>query len=83
MMLSNASGPGHTLTLQTTQSARAVRLREKLTVVGPPDRIEGVRVLGPTRPKCQIEVSRTDEFKLGIDANYEILETLIIHRGLR
>ena len=25
-------------------------------------------MLGPTRPKCQIEISRTDEFFIGIDA---------------
>ena len=27
-----------------------------------------MRVLGPPRPKCQVEISRTDEFALGIDA---------------
>ncbi|MCB9595062.1 MAG: acetate/propionate family kinase [Sandaracinaceae bacterium] len=41
---------------------------EKLTIVGPRGRIEGVRVLGPLRRSCQVEVSRTDEFKLGVDA---------------
>ncbi|MEZ4226394.1 MAG: acetate/propionate family kinase [Polyangiaceae bacterium] len=41
---------------------------EKLTLVGPRGRIEGVRVLGPLRSKNQVEVSRTDEFKLGVDA---------------
>lgn len=41
---------------------------EKLTIVGPRARIEGVRVLGPLREACQVEVSRTDEFKLGVDA---------------
>jgi acetate kinase len=41
---------------------------EKLTLVGPRGRIEGVRLLGPLRGKNQIEVSRTDEFKLGVDA---------------
>ena len=30
--------------------------------------LEGVRVLGPVRPRCQVEVSRTDEFHLGLDA---------------
>ncbi len=41
---------------------------QRVTLVGPRGRIEGVRVLGPLRPACQVEVSRTDEFKLGVDA---------------
>jgi len=42
--------------------------KESVTVVGPRNAIEKVRILGPVRPKNQIEVSRTDEFFLGIDA---------------
>lgn len=41
---------------------------ERVTLIGPRGKIERVRVLGPLRPACQIEVSRTDEFKLGVDA---------------
>ncbi len=41
---------------------------EKVNLIGPRGRIDGVRLLGPLRPKDQIEVSRTDEFKLGVDA---------------
>ena len=41
---------------------------EKVNVIGPRGRIDGVRLLGPLRLQNQIEVSRTDEFKLGIDA---------------
>ena len=41
---------------------------EKVNLIGPRDRIDGVRILGPLRPACQIEISRTDEFKLGVDA---------------
>lgn len=41
---------------------------EKVDLVGPRGRIDGVRLLGPLRPKDQVEVSRTDEFKLGVDA---------------
>jgi len=41
---------------------------EKVNLIGPRGRIDGVRLLGPLRPKNQVEVSRTDEFKLGIDA---------------
>ena len=41
---------------------------QKVTVIGPRDRIADVRVLGPLRGKPQVEVSRTDEFKLGVDA---------------
>lgn len=41
---------------------------EKVNLIGPRGRIDGVRLLGPLRPRDQVEVSRTDEFKLGIDA---------------
>jgi acetate kinase len=41
---------------------------QKVTVEGPKGRFENVRVLGPTRGRTQIEVSRTDTFALGIDA---------------
>jgi acetate kinase len=41
---------------------------QKVNLVGPRDRIDGVRVLGPLRKKNQVEVSRTDEFRLGVDA---------------
>ncbi|MCA9604554.1 MAG: acetate/propionate family kinase, partial [Myxococcales bacterium] len=41
---------------------------ERCAIVGPRGRIERVRVLGPLRGACQVEISRTDEFKLGVDA---------------
>lgn len=41
---------------------------ERLNLIGPRDRIDGVRLLGPLRAHNQIEISRTDEFKLGVDA---------------
>ncbi len=41
---------------------------ERVNLIGPRDRIDGVRVLGPLRNIDQVEISRTDEFKLGIDA---------------
>jgi acetate kinase len=42
--------------------------RETVTLIGPKKTIEGVRVLGPPRDRDQVELSRTDEFHLGIDA---------------
>lgn len=41
---------------------------EQVSLIGPKGRIDGVRVLGPLRTKTQIEISRTDEFHLGVDA---------------
>jgi len=41
---------------------------EMVTLVGPKNKIERVRILGPFRPKDQVEISKTDEFFLGIDA---------------
>ncbi|HIA02532.1 MAG TPA: acetate/propionate family kinase [Myxococcales bacterium] len=62
-------GPGHTLTpYKPLSQPGQFASEERLTIVGPRSRIEKVRVLGPVRRNCQVEISRTDEFKLGIDA---------------
>ncbi|MEL7534724.1 MAG: PduL/EutD family phosphate acyltransferase, partial [Bacteroidota bacterium] len=42
--------------------------KERVTLIGPKNKIERVRILGPLRSKDQVEISRTDEFLLGIDA---------------
>lgn len=62
-------GEGHELTPHKplTQPGQYAAT-EKVTVVGPKRKIEGVRILGPCRSKNQVEISRTDEFHLGIDA---------------
>jgi acetate kinase len=41
---------------------------ETVTLIGPRGRVERVRVLGPPRSADQIEISRSDEFTLGVDA---------------
>lgn len=41
---------------------------ETVTLVGPRNKIANVRILGPFRSKDQVEISKTDEFFLGIDA---------------
>jgi len=62
-------GPGHQLTPRNELSQPGqFACEETLDVVGPKRTLKGVRVLGPTRPGNQIEVSRTDEFFLGLDA---------------
>lgn len=40
---------------------------EKVIIVGPKGAIEQVRVLGPVRNQTQIEISKTDAFKLGVN----------------
>ncbi len=41
---------------------------ETVSLIGPRARIDNVRVIGPERAQTQVEISRTEEFKLGIDA---------------
>jgi len=62
-------GEGHQLTpLKPLSQPGQFAAEEQVTLVGPKRQIERVRVLGPTRSKDQVEISRTDEFFLGIDA---------------
>jgi len=42
--------------------------REQVTLIGPKGEIDRVRVLAPLRHQTQVEISRTEEFELGIDA---------------
>ena len=52
----------------TSRSPEQYACEEKVNLIGPRGRIDGVRLLGPLRGKDQVEISRTDEFKLGVDA---------------
>jgi len=62
-------GPGHELTFKAQLSQPGqFACEESVTLVGPRGRVERVRVLGPAREQTQVEVSRTEEFKLGINA---------------
>ena len=62
-------GPGHALTPERRLSQPGqFAARERVALVGPRGRIEGVRVVGPTRPRSQVEITRTDAFRLGVDA---------------
>jgi acetate kinase len=45
---------------------------ETIALIGPRGRIDDVRVLGPPRPSDQVEISRSDEYTLGVDAPVRI-----------
>lgn len=62
-------GPGHELTPRTPLAQPGqFASEEQIALVGPRGRIDRVRVLGPVRSKTQVEISRTEEYRLGIDA---------------
>lgn len=62
-------GKEHQLTpLKDLSQPGQFAANEVVTLIGPRRSISGVRVLGPVRSKNQVEISRTDEFYLGIDA---------------
>ncbi len=62
-------GPGSELTPRNPLSQPGqFAANETVDVVGPRRTLERVRILGPLRRACQVEVSRTDEFFLGVDA---------------
>lgn len=62
-------GAGHQLTPSKDLSQPGqYASEERVTLIGPKSSIAGVRVLGPPRDRTQVEISRTDEFALGVDA---------------
>jgi acetate kinase len=66
-------GAGHQLKIRTMLSQTGqYAAEETVTLVGPRGRIGGVRLMGPPRGHDQIEISRTDEFVLGVDAPVRI-----------
>lgn len=62
-------GAGHRLTPRSPLAQHGqFASQEVVSLIGPRGRIDHVRVLGPPRAADQVEISRTDEFVLGIDA---------------
>lgn len=60
-------GKGHKLTVKKYLMGDQFAAEECVTLVSPSLRsIEGVRVLGPVRKQSQVEISRTDTFKLKV-----------------
>jgi acetate kinase len=62
-------GPGYRLQARTPLAQPGqYAAQETVTLIGPRGRIEDVRLMGPARGHDQVEISRTDEFVLGVDA---------------
>lgn len=62
-------GKGHQLTQRSELSQPGqFACQEKVTLIGPRGKVEHVRILGPSRNQSQVEISMTEEFKLGIKA---------------
>lgn len=60
-------GPGHKLTpLSDLSQPEQHACKETVNLAGPKGRVERVRVLGPTRSQTQVEISMTEQFRLGI-----------------
>ncbi len=62
-------GEGHQLTVKKPLFIDSqFACEERVNLIGPRGRVERVRVIGPERSATQVEISRTEEFQLGIDA---------------
>jgi acetate kinase len=62
-------GVGQQMTLRSELSQPGQFAAEQtVNLVGPKGRIDRVRLLGPVRKESQVEISRTEQFKLGIEA---------------
>jgi acetate kinase len=66
-------GSGYRLQPKTALSQTGqFSAQETVTLIGPRGNLERVRLMGPPRNQDQVEISRTDEFLLGIDAPVRI-----------
>jgi len=60
-------GPGYDLTpVSELSQPGQFACKETVTLAGPKGRVERVRVLGPVRSQTQVEISMTEQFRLGI-----------------
>ncbi|HUT19765.1 MAG TPA: acetate/propionate family kinase [Anaerolineae bacterium] len=67
--LARLFGPDHELTPRSPLNQPGqFAAEEQVSLIGPKGRTDRVRVLGPVRGKTQVEISRTEEFRLGIQA---------------
>ncbi|MBF0517894.1 MAG: acetate/propionate family kinase, partial [Nitrospirae bacterium] len=58
-------GPGRTIRERSPLSQPGqFAAEETVNLIGPKGRVDKVRILGPFRKDCQVEISRTEEFKL-------------------
>ena len=77
-------GKGHALTIRSELSQPGQYVcEEQVDLIGPKGRVDRVRILAPVRPQTQVEISRTEEFKLGIDAPIRASGDLKGSPGLR
>lgn len=61
-------GPGFELSsLKTLSQGGEFAASEKITIATQKDKIELARILGPLRKKTQVEISKTDAVKLGLN----------------
>ncbi|MFQ5866001.1 MAG: phosphate propanoyltransferase [bacterium] len=61
-------GKGHQLCrLRDISQKGQYACHETLDVTGPKGKITGIRIVGPARGQTQLEISRTDAYRLGID----------------
>ncbi len=62
-------GPKYELTKRSSLSQPGqFACEETVNLIGPRGRVEKVRILGPLRKQSQVEISMTEEFRLGIKA---------------
>jgi acetate kinase len=62
-------GAGHKLTARTPLAQPGqFACEEQVRLIGPRGSIDRVRVLGPARSQSQVEISRTEGYRLGINA---------------
>lgn len=66
-------GPNHKLKIRSWLSQNGqFAAEETISLIGPAGRLDHVRLMGPPRAQDQIEISRSDELALGIDAPLRI-----------
>jgi len=76
-------GAGHALQPKTDLSQRGqFSAQETVRLIGPRGSLEHVRLMGPPRAHDQVEISRSDEFVLGVDAPVRISGDLANSPGI-